>query len=230
MNIEFYSSVEGVVDTFPVINAQEEVPAWTALARQEYLQNKERVSVFRCPGIFDLMRTGFIVRAWHDIRVDPTNNLIGYVPSADVEELLEKPPVQTHSELAKHLPKRPWSHPHIFKINTPWHVKAPCKFMMIPIPYTDQLKFESNIGILDPAVSSEINVQGYINTNQVFDIKAGTPLCQLVPITEKPYKLVVRDMDNKDRMWLKTRKYINGMSFVLNRNTIKNAYRKYLAK
>lgn len=232
MKIEFFSSVEGVAEAFPILPAQKSLPKWVNLARQDYLQNKQSQSVYRCPGIFDIMSTGFIVTAWHDIEVEPGVEMSGYAPSPLMEELLEKPPIQIQmgNSIAKHIPKRPWSHRDILKINTPWHVKAKCKFMMIPIPYSDEVIFESTTGIWDPSISSEINIQAYINTNQPFIIKAGQPICQLIPITEKNYTMEIRDLNDSDRRWLKTRKYINNMNFVLNRGIIKNAYNRFINK
>ena len=44
---------------------------------------------------------------------------------------------------------------------------------MIPLPYSDEFGFESTIGILDPSISSEINIQAYINGTGVLKIRAG---------------------------------------------------------
>lgn len=227
MKLEFFSTVDGVADAHPILPAREVIPKWVNLARQEYLTNKQNINVFRCPGIMELFGTGYVVSAWHDVKVDSSNDLIAYVPNAELENLLGYPPVSTHSEIAKHLPKRPWSHKHILKLNTPWHVKSKVKFIMIPLPYSEIFEFESTIGIWDPAVSSEINIQLYVNSS-LFDIKAGTPLCQLIPMTEKTCELIVRDMNTADEKWIKRRQYLNNMNFVLNRNIIKNAYRAFI--
>ena len=96
---------------------------------------------------------------------------------------------------------------------------------MLPLPYPDTFEFESAIGLLDPSISSEINIQGYWNLqNQSHTIKAGTPLCQIIPVTEQSLKLVVRDMNYKDELWIKKKKYLNYFSFILNRQKVKEAY------
>jgi len=228
MKLEFFSTVDGVADAHPILPAREVIPKWVNNARAEYLTDKQRVNVFRCPGIMDLFGAGYVVTAWHDIKVESLGELKVYAPNSALEELLGYPPLSTHSDVAKHIPHRPWSHKSILKINTPWHVKSKVKFMMIPLPYSENFDIESTIGIWDPAVSSEINVQLYVNRIGTFDIKAGTPLCQLVPITEKTYELVVRDMNTADEKWIKRRQYLNNMNFVLNRNIIKNAYRAFI--
>lgn len=229
MKIEFFSTVSGLTETFPIIDSRKSIPKWMYSARQQY-QNKKEPSITRCPGIVELMTSGFIVPAWHDIEIHAENTISSYAPSSDLETLLGKPPLQTQdgNGIAKFIPKRPWSHKDILKINTPWHIKSNLKFLMIPIPYPDSFGFESTIGILDPSISSEINIQGYINGNGVLDIKAGDPLCQLIPLTEKTYKLVVRDMNTKDSLWIKKRAFFNNLSFILNKSLIKNAYDKFI--
>ena len=85
------------------------------------------------------------------------------------------------------------------------------------------------MGILDPGFSSEINVQGYWNKKiGVHLIKAGTPIAQLIPLTEKSYDYVVRDMNQNDERWIKKRKYLNFFSFQFARNVVKNAYIKHV--
>ena len=57
---------------------------------------------------------------------------------------------------------------------------------MLPVAYSDNVDFEACIGILDPSVSTEINVQLYWNRfGDISKVKAGTPLCHLIPLTEQ---------------------------------------------
>jgi len=201
--IEFFSTVDGLTDTYPVIHSKSVMPAWIKTAQHEYKQMAHHdFHIARCPGIIDVLTTGYVVCAWHDIAVrSGPSSLETYTPDIALEELLEKPAIQVQhgDSIAKHIPKRPWSHKSILKINTPWHIISDCKFMMLPMPYTEQFEFESCIGILDPSISSEINIQGYVNGHGEFTIRAGTPLCQLVPMSEKTSELVVRDETDNDR-------------------------------
>lgn len=227
---EFFSTVEGVAETWPILESKNCLPKWVAQARLDYRNsNKMNSHIARCPGIIDVLTTGYIITAWHDIYVQAGDDIVSYAPGLEIEELLGKPPLQTQSgdSLAKHLPKRPWSHKHILKINTPWHIKSKQKFLMIPLPYTDEFVFESCTGILDPSISSEINIQGYINASGNINIRAGTPLAQLIPIGNSDNKLTIRDMNKHDAGWIKRRKFLNNMSFVLNKGKIKDAYHRY---
>ena len=228
MKIEFYSTVPGVVETFPVKAARDCIPAWMQLAKQEYLKDKSALNVFRCPGIVELLTEGFIVHAWHDIDVTQLQDghLAGSCPSEELQTLLGYPPVQVQGgdSIGKFLPKRPWSHKDFLKINTPWCVNAPrgVRLMIMPVPYAETLQFESTTGILDPGISNDINIQGYVNA--LGTIKAGTPIAHIVPLTEKKYDLIVREMNAKDELWQSKKKFLNNFSFVLNRKKVKEAY------
>ena len=234
--IEFFSSVPGLAETFPIRPAREVLPNWVHVARADYLKQKDKreIHIFKCPGIFELFGTGYILPAWHDFEIESTE--IGFrvtIPDGSLNDILGKETLQSqHSDgVAKFLPKRPWSVASILKINTPWQVLAPkgLKFLMIPLPYTDDFRFESCSGILDPGISSELNVQGYWNVpmgKQV--IKAGTPLVQIIPMTEKTYDYIVRDKNASDELWMAKRKYLNFFAFMFNRPKIKEAYERHV--
>ena len=65
------------------------------------------------------------------------------------------------------------------------------KFLFLPMPYPDHYDWESSSGVLEPALSSELNVQLYWNVEEGERfIKAGTPLMQIVPIWEKDVNMV----------------------------------------
>lgn len=229
MKIEFFSSVAGVAESFPILNAKDCIPNWINVARADYIKsNKKDLHIFKCPGIIDILTTGFVVTAWHDVEIEPKDQSINVtIPDGKLNELLGKESVQIQSpnNIAKHLPKRPWSHKGIIKINTPWHVWSKCKLLVIPMPYTENFDFESTSGILDPGIANEINIQGYWNTG-ISVIKAGTPLCQLIPLTERQYSMVCRDANTKDMFWLTKRKYFNNFAFILQRQKLKQAYNK----
>lgn len=233
MKVEFFSTIAGVTEFFPVLPAQDCLPNWVSQCRDDYLKSDKRsIHIYRCPGIFDLMATGFVVTAWHDMLVETTSTAINITtPNEQLNKLSGKSAVSMQDEVARFFPKRPWSQKQILKINTPWNVLAPkgLKFLHIPMPYSDFFDFESVMGIHDPAISSEINIQGYINrTTGSFLIKAGTPICQLVPLTEKGVTHICRDMNKSDELWFKKKKFFDTCTFVLQRNRIKEAYNNFV--
>ena len=96
---------------------------------------------------------------------------------------------------------------------------------MIPIPYGDELYFENVTGILDPSISSEVHIQlrwKVLMGRQT--IKAGTPMAQLIPISEDNFDLEVRDATEKDLEWYEKRLYLNNCTMVMKHALVQKAY------
>lgn len=241
--IEFYSTVPGLPDLYPIEEAKDAMPNWAKAARDSYIKRKNqslgRMShIYQCPGIFDLYKQGYVIPMWHDVIISTNGNPDEFtwtVPTSDLAEL--RPDVNIienqSNGVGSVMPIKPWSLNTLLKINTPWHVVAPrgVKLLMIPIAYPDKFEFESAIGMLNPGHSNEINIQLYYNV-QKGDvlIKAGTPLAHIIPLSEKQYELVCREMNGIDKLWQAKKKYFTAATFKLKRNTIQDLYYKHFGK
>lgn len=235
--IEFFSKVSGVAETFPIVPAAQFKARWMEVLKEDYKKYKNTTipsHLQMCPGIFDIYQHGYLVPMWHDviIKTDHERQDFDWVlPSQSLTTLKGGDAVGTHPyDIGKWLPKRPQSKHAILKLNTPWHVIAPkgVKFMVLPVPYTDTYDFESCIGVLDPAISTEVNIQGYWNVNSGERlIKAGTPLMMLVPLTENNYNYETRDMNEHDKKWIDKRNYIYIFGFKVDKQRMKKAYYKH---
>ena len=231
--LEFFSTVEGLTESFPIINAKDYIPKWSTQAKEDFKNQEDKTAphVALCPGIFDIMKTGYIINAWCDFEIYADENGLQSRYPPEMEDLLGKKVIQIQSGdgIAKLLPKKPWANKDIVKINTPWYIKSNKKFLMIPLPYNDNFSLESSIGILDPSISNVINIQSYVNGRGILSVKAGEPLCQLIPLTEEVEKLIVRDANKKDLEFIQKNKFINNNSFRLNRQLFKNFYKKFIS-
>lgn len=241
-DIIFFSTVDGVADVCPIITADQCLPKWASLAKERFVKEKSTRNdrfnhIYQCPGIFDLYNYGFVVTAWHDFIIKTEFGKAGFawkIPHEEISLLMNGVDViGTHQQqIAEFLPKRPTTIGQPIKINTPWHVIAPkgVKFIVLPIAYPDTFEFDSHIGILDPGVSSEINIQ--LNWN-VKDgetlVKAGTPLMHMIPISEEKFNLICRDATEYDKKWIKKRNFLNNFTFKLKRNIIKEFYHKHFS-
>ena len=241
--IEFFTAAPGLSDLFPIIPASQYRANWMTAAKNDWVANKDKFTksrqthIFQCPGIFDMFNHGYIIPLWHDliIRTDgPTRPFSWSIPSGALNSYRGKEVVGTHKPgLDKFIPKRPWSHQQVIKLDTPWNIIAPkgVKFLMLPIAYPDEFTFENATGILDPSVSTEINLQIHWNVLQGETlIKAGTPIGHLIPLSEKNYDLVVREMTDNDKMWIEKRNLFMSVFFRQNRNLLKDFYHKHFKK
>lgn len=241
--IEFFSSCPGVADVCPIVPASQYRPKWMSAARDDYIKeiktHPERYShIYQCPGIFDLFNHGFIVPMWHDVSIKTNGTRDGFgwmIPDTGLADFEPgKILVDAHPPaILKFIPSKPTAIKSVVKFNTPWHVVAPrgVKFLLIPIAYPDEFDFESHIGILDPAINSEINIQlswNIINGEKI--IKAGTPMMHMIPLSSEQFDCVCRDMTANDKRWLEVRKYLTSFTFKLKRNVITDMYYKHFRK
>jgi len=241
--IEFYSKIPGVADMFPIVHARDALPRWAKSAKKNYVNTKKSTigrnnHIYQCPGIFNLMTQGYIVPMWHDVIISTNGDPDSFswtVPTSDLNELDNETDIienQTNG-VGSLMPMKPWSMNTLIKINTPWNVVAPrgIKLLILPISYPDSFEFESSIGIQDPGISNEINAQLYYNVPKGdYLIKAGTPLFQIVPLSEKNIDMTCREMNNLDKLWIAKRRYFNTASFKIKRNIVKDIYYRHFGK
>ena len=105
----FINTAVGLKDIWPIEPMSKHIPNWVKNAKNDYIQNKDvkQRHVFKCSGIADLYKTGFVIRSWHDIEVsaDQLNVQVKY-PDIGTAHAVD---IHKADEIAKHLPKKPWS-------------------------------------------------------------------------------------------------------------------------
>lgn len=195
--IRFYSLIPAVQTLYPITLAKELKREWTSEEKEDYKIRQSKcpahklanvLSINKCPAVHNLMNTGFVVYAPADFKVytDGDDSTILFtntkiMPYADY--------VTTHNEeVAKWLMRNPnqYIFPKVVKINTPWRVIAnkDIVFIQMPIPFGSEHRFTAVNGLLDPMLSHEINIQLFWHMKEGEHlIKAGTPLCQYIPIS-----------------------------------------------
>jgi hypothetical protein len=242
--ITFFSTINGVADAFPIQPARNFKFNWVDSVREDFKSQNERIKrekvnhLARCPGVNEIMNIGYIIPMPWDITIETDGDLLNFgwsIPSKDIQDIFDSPVITAHhpNGVAKGLPIKPNAMESIIKLNTPWHAIVPegVKFLMIPIPYPDTFEFENVSGVLDVSISSEINFQlRWYVTEGIHTIKAGTPMVQLIPMTEEKFDLEVRNVDENDKIWLEKRRYLNNCTFTMKRNLIQSLYRKFFKR
>ena len=244
--IEFFSTIPGVAEAFPIIEAKHYKPDWTKSVIKDLAEKKSKFGkefhydsgrfthLAYCPGIFDLFKTGYIVPMWYDVNVKTETNKPGFsweIPDKHFGTLSDLKFIDTHNErISSLIPKRKGTINNIVKISTPWNVIVPrgLKLLCLPISYPDHYDYESTTGLLDPSQSSEINIQMNWNVeNGTRLLKAGTPLMHIIPLSEKSFNLETRTATEKDLRWTKMQKYIKTFSFGPTRQLASKIYKRY---
>ena len=238
--IEFFSKIDGVAEAYPIIPAKDFRPKWMSRCKQNYVDTKDRnlpSHLYQCPGIFDLYNHGFILPLWHDVIIKTQAGQQGFqyiTPSKTLSKLYEGDTVTSQPpDVTKWIPKRPHSIVAIVKLKTPWHIVTPknVKLLITPVAYSDRYEFESTIGVLDPAINTELNIQGYWNIpNGERKLTAGTPIAHIIPLTEEKYEHVIRDMTEADWRFFKKRIFWKTHSFNHNNSLLKRMYKKHFRR
>jgi len=245
IKIEFVSRIKGVAEMFPILEASQYKRKWVNTAMANYKENRQEMQkqthVVRCPGIFSLLKRGYIITSWFDVAITTKKGEEGFswrAPmEADHEGMYETTPIDAQFDnLAKWIPKREGQISTLVKINSPLNVIAPkgVKLLMLPVPYPDQFDFDCSMGILDPAESIELNVQlNWHKEDGEVIIKAGTPLAYLIPLydSEREVEIINRDATEKELEFVKKVNNAHALTFSPSRSRyrqkIKNMYAKY---
>ena len=214
--IEFFHNEPSIIETFPIIESKDLKLNWVKRAREDF-QNRVKEDetdvpgfshLLRCPGIFDLFKYGYVIPLHKDILISPKKTSFEYAfntVSSGSDFQLDLTASSSKSNINL-VPTPPWAADFILKMVTGWHVIAPkgVKFIMLPIAYPDTFDFTVSIGILNPAVSTEVNFPMVWNKTEKEKtiIRAGTPLGHLIPLSEKKYEMVQRIMNQRDRDWV----------------------------
>ena len=165
-----------------------------------------------CPATSKIMDSGYILPCPADIiiQTDGTGVNFQYITQKlfvnNSRYVKSHIPQQTDGmrETISNKPTLEWT----VKLELPWRVQAhpDVVFMQIPIAYHDEDRFTVPTGIADPAYSYEINLQLFWHKIEAGEylLKAGTPLCQWVPmhrdfLTMKGWDVRVETANDWDR-------------------------------
>lgn len=218
--VRFYSLEPGVSTLFPIFSSKE-------LNRKfrDWPVDPSAAPTRNCPGILKLTSTGWIVTAPADFIIKVDENGLGY----DWREPWrfktgpEYPPEMSRYVSAVHGPNQTTcllDDPDkvlstVVKIETPWRVTASddVLFLMLPVLYNNESRFFSATGILDSRFGYNLNIQLFWNSREPGEtlIKAGTPLCHLVPLNRDHLNLNNYDVtveDAKDADWILERAWV----------------------
>jgi hypothetical protein len=207
--IRFYSLEPGVLEVFPIVPSSQ--------LRRKFTSSPvipgEPSSKF-CPGIRKLVSTGWIVTAPADFLIKPSDDgvkfewvepwrfgssamtLRGTTYIADHGPNQVVPLLDDPSDTLK----------SVVKVQTPWRVEASDDIVLLQLPttYNNESRFYSATGIFDPRYGYTVNVQLFWKKlDEETVIKAGTPLCQFIPMSRKHlasnfYDVIIDDATSDD--------------------------------
>jgi len=202
--IQFVNTIPGFAEAHPIIQSTHLKRGWVeknALdaqqKRQEALQScpihmlkdklMEAKYIARCPGIREFLNTGYIVPLPCDIIIDTNGDGITF-KATDMapRESSFKVGVHQKEQLHDYSPLPNNTLKDVVKIITCWNIIPDDRAVFLvttPFYGNNESRFTVASGILDPFVSTQINIFLYWHVLQGREVvKAGTPIAQLIPI------------------------------------------------
>ena len=147
-----------------------------------------------CPALRDVMDSGYVLKCPADILIKTDGTGVNFEWMSQMKFCTS---ISPGKYVSAHIPQQTEGMRHLvdqnkdvldwtIKLELPWRVQAhpDLVFIQMPIPYWDEDRFTPPTGIVDPAYSYEINLQLFWHKIEEGEylIKAGTPLCQWVPV------------------------------------------------
>jgi len=172
-----------IKETFPIYPAKKTISEFRK--NKKWTDNSNRINdrvnghVKHCPGIIDIIQSGYIVPAWKDFLVEVKDNKI-IIEAMDNDSL-----AITVWSLPNHIinEDETWCDV-VVKLSSPWFCKSEALILFKNIPYGKNHFFEAYEGVLDTNVHNEQNIfLKFKRKNAKYFIKAGTPLVQIIPLT-----------------------------------------------
>ena len=195
--VDCFTAIPDLPKLFPVTPAKEELPEyWKNLNTTVVHQDIERPTMRLCPGVQYLHNQGFVIKSWADFTINTQNNRLSWQP-----ELLASShySYQWGDKILK-------DYYHL-KLESPWafREKTGVKFLITNCFWHDTTfkPFIPN-GLIEWKYQHATNVNMFVpklNTaHKNIVISAGSPLVQVLPLTEKRVEIkmhVVSDNELK---------------------------------
>jgi len=235
--VEFYSTNVNALYQFPIEPAKETKFSWIEKLKNN-LKNNSNVQdrhTMRCPGIFTPFKYGFILKTWYDFKITVVGEDLHIAfPSEDLflntqEKFTHDDPDWLVNNFEDHIIDGKKCHPLTIKISTSWFVHLPdgWQLMQSAVPYSTETRFTAATGIYDPLINNQITVPLlWHNLQGETIIKAGTPLCYLLPVKVQNFDFSIREATEREFYW-EICNFRRNNSFVRNYESMKQVTRKF---
>jgi hypothetical protein len=228
--VEFICRIEGVQEMMPIIPAKDLKHPWVLRALNDLAEKRKAVDgvflektahISKCPGIFTMMRHGWVLRSWLDISIETYGDGVSCAWATPINQRdalgVDAVEIRPRNELTQFLGAWDGAIDGTIKFNTPWDCKVPDGYMLLemPLSYGDDARFEVLPGFILPEyglISLSPQVKWKVAHGKTL-IKAGTPLAQYIPIKKEKIGMVMTtslaDRDKKVRDILLTNTFSN---------------------
>jgi hypothetical protein len=215
-NIKFYTQIEELEQSLPVVPASKFWPEWFKNQKPIITGNDKQYAstVRKCPAILDILSMGYVIPLWCDFKLVRKENDVMYAVPPEVDNLFG---LTTHAEVqidAYPFDKNTFK--GSVKFYNPWEIVTPPGYsVMVVNPYYQP---ESCLKTLDGVIDTDVYHEAHINTfftaplGQEINLKRGMPLAQVIPFKREEYKMETAVGDHRS-ITNKLRKFVNACVF-----------------
>ena len=207
--VRFYSIEPGVLELFPIVSSSKIKRSFTTAPEIQGIH-----PVKSCPGIRKVVSTGWVVTAPADFIIKPSDDGLKFDWVEPWQFGSAAETLRGTSYISGHGPYQTIpllddpleTLKSIVKVQTPWRVESSDDVLLLqlPVTYNNEDRFYSATGFLDTRYGYNVNVQLFWKKiNEETLVRAGTPLCQLIPISRKHlsmnnYDIIIDDATETD--------------------------------
>lgn len=248
LSVTFLSLTPHLEDVYPLVPSKDVSLPWLKEAEQEanqfqndFTHGRIHGGAHKCSGIIGLHHKGWILPAWHDFVIETNGDgesFISHLPSSAANEVVRNKAIG-HFAPSKFgsLPSTPLAKNTlrgIVKLHTPWtfRITSGWGLMMMPLEYVKEHRFTSATGLINPRISQQINPILYWHVlNGSTLIKAGTPLCRLVPVPiNDRWTMTMRQATMQERDYFYAQHIITGNRWSRAHGVLGRLYDKVVGK
>lgn len=224
--VEWVTGTPGLVETYPILPARKAMPEWFKASTTKISTTKahghpsgpespnavpgphDLPTIRACPGIVDVLRAGYLMRAWTDIQIDTLEPARGD-ETDQYRSLTSMSPNETGGKttafgpgLNQMLPLWPNEYAFALKLDSPWACRTPPGWSMLfmPVPYDDKKPYRILPGITDTDNFHVVNLLAMWDHHGSYVIEAGTPLCWFLPVRREGFQMNTKVSYEPDRV------------------------------
>ena len=221
MKVEFYSVIDGIEMMYPPLPATDIEMNWINGAKDFYVKTQKAggagasTGAHLCTGIRDFLNNAYVLTAWHDFIIHTYGDMRSFeadttITNASLMNGRSGVEFFPPEQFGDHAILPPQTLKSVIKIPTPWRFNMPKGWglMYAPLHYGDEARFSSVVGVIKPEVLNEINAVlfWHVLEGATF-VKAGTPLCYLIPVKlDEKLDVTVRAATEKEKKFEVVRK------------------------
>lgn len=160
----------------------------------------ENPTIKSCPGVIDVLRSGYIVRAWADIEIvtpeppAPGTGRDRYMDRVGMQQGETGAKVGSFpAPLNQAFPLQEGEYDFALKLDSPWTCRTPpgWSLLYLPLPYDVDKPWRVVPGVTDNDEFHVVNIIAMWRHYGTYLIEAGTPLCWLLPVKREGFSLKV---------------------------------------